>query len=111
MALGQQLKLQSTTRIHMGGWCRHFSGHFQTQQCVVSSTLWRGLQGLAPSLTLSCRHPTAQFFGGRQLLGLALFPSGHQMNQGFTMGLHGQATQGVVGLLKSVALSAESGVA
>ena len=52
MALGQQLKLQSPTRIHMGGWCRHFSGHFQTQQSVISSALWRGLQSLTPSLTL-----------------------------------------------------------
>ena len=111
MALGQQLKLQSTTRIHMGGWCGHFSGHFQTQQSVVSSTLWRGLQSLAPSLTLSRRYATAQFFRGRQLLGLALFPGGHQVHQGFTMGLHGQAAQGVVGLLKRMALSAESGVA
>ena len=111
MSLGQQLKLQGTTCIHMGRWSRDFSGHFQTQQSVVSSTLRSGLQGLTPSLTLRGRHPAAQFFGGRQLFGLALLPCGHQVHQGFAMGLHGQATQGVVGLLQGMALSAESGVA
>ena len=65
MALGQQLKLQSTSCIYMGGWCRDFSGHFQTKQGRVCGTLGGCLQGLAPSLTLRSRHPTAQFFGGR----------------------------------------------
>ena len=44
------------------------------------------------------------------MLGLALLPGRHQVHQGFAMGLHGQAAQGVVGLLKGMALCAESGV-
>ncbi len=65
MALGQQLKLQGTSCIHMGCRCGYFSGHFQTKQGRVCGTLGGCLQGLAPSLTLRSRHPATQLFGGR----------------------------------------------
>jgi len=107
MAFGQQLQLQSTTRIHMAGRCGHFRGHFQSQQGIVGTSLWRGLQGLCPTLTLGRCDTVAKFFGGWQLIGLTMLPSTQQVHQGLAMGLHGQATQCGISLFQGVALGTE----
>ena len=107
MAFGQQLQLQSAARIHMTGRCGHFCSHFQSQQGIVGTSLWRGLQGLCPTLALGRCDTVAKFFGGWQLIGLTMLPSAQQVHQGLAMGLQGQAAQCGIGLLQGMALGTE----
>ena len=99
MPFGQQLQLQGTSCIHVAGRGGHFRGHFHAQQSRVCVALCIRLKGLRPGLALGWGDPIAQLFCCRKLVSLPCFPSCQHVNQCLAMRLHGQAAQGVVGLL------------
>ena len=105
----QQLQLQRSARIDMVSRSRHFSRHFQAQQCFACITSRRRCNSLTPSGAHCARH-AAQLLRSWEQGGIALAPGIHHLCQRLAVRLACQLAQCSLGVIERIALGTEGGI-